>query len=127
MPIWLWIVVAICIILTAGAVVAHALRPKQFEPLDLEFDMRAVKRVQQETEQERKIARTRELAQRQYSTSKTQPGLLRLMPARAFIQTRTLSSSIRSRRTVVLPSSRLSQSVFPLASENSYASGWRST
>ena len=71
MPIWLWIVVAICIVFTAAAVVVHVLKPKEFEPVDMDFDMRAVKRVQQETEQQRKIARTRELAQRQYSTSKT--------------------------------------------------------
>ncbi|HEX8954838.1 MAG TPA: hypothetical protein VF798_01105 [Burkholderiaceae bacterium] len=64
MPIWFWIVVAICVALTAAAVIVHVLKPK-------EFDMRAVKQVHQETEQQRKIARTRELAERQYSKSKT--------------------------------------------------------
>ncbi|HEX7645383.1 MAG TPA: hypothetical protein VF472_24545 [Burkholderiaceae bacterium] len=71
MPIWFWIVLAICIALIVAAVIVHVLKPREFEPVDLEFDMRAVKQVQRETEQERKIARTRELAQRQYSESKT--------------------------------------------------------
>ena len=71
MPIWLWIVVGVFIVLTAVAVVIRALKPREFEPLEMEFDMRALKQVKVESEQERKIAKTRELAKRQYSTHQT--------------------------------------------------------
>jgi hypothetical protein len=71
MPIWLWVVVAICIALTALAVIARARKPKEFDPVDLEFDMRALKQANTESAKALKIARTRELAERQHSSSKT--------------------------------------------------------
>ncbi len=70
MSIGLWVVVGICSVLTVAVAIIRALRPKQFDPVELDFDMRALKQIKQESEKERKVAKTRELANRQYSTSK---------------------------------------------------------
>lgn len=70
MPTWLWIA-GIFIALTIVAVVVRTRKQKPLEPVDLEFDMRALKQIKHESEQAKKIAKTRELANRQYSSSKT--------------------------------------------------------
>ncbi len=72
MPIWVWVVIGVFIVFTAAAVVIRTLKPKQFEPVELEFDMRALKLIKpEESAQARKVAKTKELLGRQYSSSKT--------------------------------------------------------
>lgn len=72
MSIWAWVVVGVLSVLTVAVAIARALKPRQFEPVDLEFDMRALKLAKpEESEHARKVAKTKELLNRQYSTSKT--------------------------------------------------------
>ena len=45
MSIWIWVGAGVLAILTIAVAIARAMRPKQFEPVELEYDMRALKQV----------------------------------------------------------------------------------
>ena len=68
MSIGLWIGIAIAVVAVVLAAVIRSLRPKQFEPVEMEFDMRALKQIQSQAESKSadmaKLVKQRELNNR---------------------------------------------------------------
>ena len=64
MSIWVWIGVGVAAVAVVLAAVIRSLRPKQYEPVETDFDLRALKRAESESSDAQKQARMREVNKR---------------------------------------------------------------